>query len=105
MWFIETLVFSDHLYELLSDDEYRGLQLALTLRPEQGNLIPGGGGLRKLRWRLRGKGKSGGLRIIYYWDPAESAVYLLFLYPKSRQDDLTASQLRLLRRIVQEELK
>ncbi|HVF61480.1 MAG TPA: type II toxin-antitoxin system RelE/ParE family toxin [Thermoanaerobaculia bacterium] len=104
MWFIETPVFSDHLYELLSDDEYRGLQLALALRPEQGNLIPGGGGLRKLRWRLRGKGKSGGLRIIYYWDPAESAVYLLFLYPKTRQEDLTATQLRLLRRIVQEEL-
>ncbi|HEX5759567.1 MAG TPA: type II toxin-antitoxin system RelE/ParE family toxin [Thermoanaerobaculia bacterium] len=105
MWFIETPVFSDHLYELLSDDEYRGLQLALALRPEQGHLIPGGGGLRKLRWRLRGKGKSGGLRIIYYWDPTEGAVYLLFLYPKSRQEDLTASQLRLLRRIVQEELK
>ena len=105
MRFIETPVFSDQLHGLLSDDEYRGLQLALVLRPEQGSLIPGSGGLRKLRWGLRGKGKSGGLRVIYYWDPADSLVYLLFLYPKSRQEDLTADQLRLLRRIVQEDLK
>lgn len=105
MWFVETPVFSDQLYGLLSDDEYRALQLALTLRPEQGKLVPGSGGLRKLRWRFRGKGKSGGLRIIYYWDPADSVVYLLFVYPKSRQEDLTPDQLRLLRRIVQEDLK
>lgn len=105
MWFVETPVFSDQLYGLLSDDEYRALQLALALRPEQGKLIPGSGGLRKLRWTFRGKGKSGGLRIIYYWDPADSVVYLLFLYPKSRQEDLTPDQLRLLRRIVQEDLK
>jgi hypothetical protein len=105
VWFIETSVFSSQLYALLSDDDYSALQLALALRPEQGALIPGSGGLRKLRWGLRGRGKRGGLRVIYYWDPAEDGIYLLFLYPKSRQEDLSAEQLKLLRRIVQEDLK
>src|ERR1700726_2524228 len=89
VWFIETPVFSHQLSRVLSDDEYRALQTALILRPEQGPLIPGTGGLRKVRWMLRGKGKRGGLRVIYYWDSAVSIVYLLFLYSKSRQEDLT----------------
>jgi mRNA-degrading endonuclease RelE of RelBE toxin-antitoxin system len=97
--FVETLVFSSQLRELLPDDEYRALQLALTFRPEQGALIPGSGGLRKLRWRLPGKGKRGGLRVIYYWDSGDDVIYLLFLYLKNRQEDLTPAQLRLLRRM------
>jgi mRNA-degrading endonuclease RelE of RelBE toxin-antitoxin system len=103
--FVETPVFSDQLHGLLPDDDYRALQLALTLRPEQGTLIRGSGGLRKLRWALRDKGKRGGLRVIYYWDPADGVIYLLFLYPKNQQEDLTPGQLRLLRRIVEEDLK
>ena len=105
MWFIETPVFSSQLSALLSDDDFSALQLALALRPEQGTLIPGGGGLRKLRWGHRGRGKRGGLRVIYYWEPTEGGIYLLFLYPKNRQEDLTPEQLKLLRRIVQEDLK
>jgi hypothetical protein len=105
VWFIETPVFSSQLHGLLSDEEYRALQLALALRPEQGALIPGSGGLRKLRWMLRGRGKRGGLRVIYFWDPAEDGIYLLFLYPKNRQEDLTPDQLKRLRRIVQEDLQ
>jgi len=105
VWFIETPVFSHQLSQVLSDDEYRALQTALALRPEQGPLISGSGGLRKLRWMLRGRGKRGGLRVIYFWDSAVSAVYLLFLYRKNRQEDLTPAQLKLLRRIVQEDLK
>jgi mRNA-degrading endonuclease RelE of RelBE toxin-antitoxin system len=105
VWFIETPVFSSQLSRVLSDDEYRALQTALILRPEQGVLIPGSGGLRKVRWMRRGKGKRGGLRVIYYWDSAVSVVYLLFLYSKSRQEDLTPDQSKLLRRIVQEALK
>lgn len=105
VWFVETPVFSNQLHELLPDEEYRALQLALALRPEQGVLIPGSGGLRKIRWSSPGKGKRGGLRAIYYWDPAEDCIYLLFLYPKNQQEDLTPDQLRVLRRIVQEDLK
>jgi hypothetical protein len=68
-------------------------------------LIPGSGGLRKLRWSLRNKGKRGGLRVIYYWEPAAELIYLLFLYPKNQQEDLSPDQLKLLRRIIQEDLK
>lgn len=105
MWFVETSVFSKQLNEQLPDDDYRSLQLALTLRPEQGALIPGGGGLRKIRWALRGKGKRGGLRVIYYWDSAEDVIYLLYLYPKNQQADLRPDQLKLLRRTIEEDLK
>ena len=105
MWFVETPIFSGQLYRLLSDDDYRSLQLALTLRPEQGALIPGSGGLRKLRWARPGHGKRGGLRVIYYWVSSESLIYLLFLYAKNQQEDLRPDQLELLRRIIEEDLK
>lgn len=105
VWFVETPVFSSQLQGFLSDDDYRALQLAIALRPEQGDLIPGSGGLRKLRWGLHGKGKRGGLRVIYYWDSDEDVIYLLFFYPKNQQEDLKPDQLKRLRRIVEEELK
>jgi mRNA-degrading endonuclease RelE of RelBE toxin-antitoxin system len=105
VWFVETSVFSGQLYEHLPDDDYRFLQTALTLRPAQGALIPGSGGLRKIRWTLRGKGKRGGLRVIYYWDAGEDVIYLLYLYSKSQQADLRPDQLKLLRRTIEEDLK
>ena len=67
MRFIETPVFTAALRRHLSDEAYRALQLALVLRPEQGPVISGSGGLRKLRWAVLGRGKRGGLRVIYYW--------------------------------------
>jgi mRNA-degrading endonuclease RelE of RelBE toxin-antitoxin system len=100
--FVETSVFSRQLYGLLSDDGYRTLQLALSLQPEQGALIPETGGLRKLRWPLEGKGKRGGLRVIYYFYSAQAVIYMLFLYPKSRQEDLTPDQLKRLMRTLKE---
>ncbi len=105
MRFVETPVFPREVTELLSDEEYRGLQLALLFRPEQGPLIPRSGGLRKLRWRRGGGGKRGGLRVIYYWDKDADTVYMLFAYPKTKQEDLTPSQLRVLSKLVREELK
>jgi hypothetical protein len=89
----------------MSDDDYRELQFALLLRPEAGDLIRGGGGLRKVRWGLPGTGKRGGLRLIYYWRKAEDHIYMLLLYRKSRQEDLTPQQLRILRKLVKENLK
>jgi hypothetical protein len=105
VWFVETSLFSGQLFEHLPDDDYRTLQLALTLRPEQGALIPGSGGLRKLRWALRGKGKRGGLRVIYYWDSGEDVIYLIYLYSKNQQANLRPDQLKLLRRTIEEDLK
>jgi len=103
MRFVETPVFTAAVTALLSDEEYRQLQLALLIRPEQGALIRGSGGLRKIRSGARGRGKRGGVRVIYYWHPAEQVAYMLLIYAKSEQDDLTPAQLRILRRLVQEE--
>jgi len=104
MRFIETPIFTQEIGAFLSDEEYRSLQLALLFRPEQGAVIPGSGGLRKLRWGFRGKGKRGGCRIIYYWDKQET-IYMLFVYPKSKQEDLTLAQMKLLAKLVREEFK
>ena len=76
MRFVETPVFTREVTELLSDDEYRSLQLALLFRPEQGPLIPKSGGLRKLRWKRGGGGKRGGLRVIYFWDKDGDSIYM-----------------------------
>ena len=103
MRFIETPVFTSRLRGLVDGDQYRAVQLALLLRPEQGPLIPGSGGLRKLRWGARGRGKRGGLRLIYYWAPREQAFYMLYVYAKNEQSDLTAAQVKILRRVVREE--
>ena len=101
MLFIETSVFTKEIQSLLPDDEYRKLQQDLMLRPSAGALIKGSGGLRKIRWNIRGEGKRGGLRIIYYWDPPET-IFLLFPYKKSEQEDLTPAQLKALKGVVKE---
>jgi mRNA-degrading endonuclease RelE of RelBE toxin-antitoxin system len=105
MRFVETPVFTQRLRGALDDDDYRALQVALVLRPEQGALIPGGGGLRKLRWGAPGRGKRGGLRVIYYWAPREVTIYMLYLYAKNEQGDLTPAQVRVLARLVREEFR
>ncbi len=104
MRLIETPIFTREASTFLTDEEYPSLQLALLFRPEQGVLIPGSGGLRKLRWGFRGKGKRGGCRVIYYWDKQDT-IYMLFVYPKSKQEDLTPAQIKLLGKLVREEFK
>ncbi len=105
MLFIETPVFTKLVTDLIPDDEYRKIQLALVLRPVAGKIIPGSGGLRKIRWRSSGSGKRGGLRLIYFWDVQEDRIYMLLIYKKSKQEDLTPRQLRILRDLVKEFLK
>ena len=73
--------------------------------PELGKLVRGSGGLRKIRWGLPGKGKSGGARVIYYWAVKEDHIFMLLMYSKSEQEDLTPSQLKILKKIVKEEYK
>ena len=105
MRFVETPVFTKRVKELLADEDYRTLQIALLLRPEQGPLIKGGAGLRKVRWAPRGVGKRGGVRVIYFWQPNDQVFYMLSAYAKTHQGDLTPDQLRVLARVVREELK
>lgn len=103
MRFIETPVFTRSLADLLDDEAYRALQLALLLRPELGPVIRNSGGLRKLRWSLKGMGKRGGARVIYFWDQPSETFYMLYAYTKSEQEDLTTGQLKVLRQLVREE--
>jgi hypothetical protein len=75
------------------------------LRPEQGPVVRGAGGLRKVRWAKAGAGKRGGLRVIYYWAPREAVFYMLYAYAKNEQGDLTPAQARVLGQLVREEFK
>ena len=105
MQFIETSIFTRQVTTLLADDEYRQLQIALSAHPDTGAIIPHGGGLRKIRWSMSGRGKRGGIRAIYYWVVADDQVLMLFMYPKSEKDNLTQQQLKVLREIVEKEFK
>lgn len=96
MLFIETAYFTRFCEEHCSDDDLRGLQQQLMERPDAGALIRGAKGLRKLRWALPGRGKSGGARVIYYWRSAAGQIYLLYAYSKSAQADLNAAQRKML---------
>jgi hypothetical protein len=105
--FFENPVFTRRITALLSDAEYAALQGALIVNPEAGDLIPGTGGLRKIRWQQsqRGKGKRGGVRVIYYMYRQEGVIYMLFAYSKGEQDDLSASEKRILRQLIEEEVE
>ena len=89
---------------LLDDGDYRQLQVTLALKPGAGDLIWGSGGLRKIRWSVRSRGKSGGIRVIYYLVD-EGEIYFLIAYAKNEQEDLDSGQLRILRNLVKEEFK
>lgn len=101
MVIIETRIFTRRIKKLMSDDEYRALQETLVNRPGMGDIVQGTGGLRKVRWKQEGHGKSGGVRVIYYWMTEDEHLYMLYVYPKSKQKDLTAEQKKDLKSIVE----
>lgn len=98
---VETSVFTRRIAECMSDDEYREMQRFLICNPSAGVVIPGSGGLRKLRWSGSERGKRGGTRIIYYWWVPET-LFMLFSYEKSSTQDLTSDQVRQLKAVVEE---
>ena len=76
---METPIFTKAIKSAFADEEYRMLQTVLLLRPEQGPVIPGTGGLRKIRWAGKGHGKRGGYRVIYYWERIRDFLYVVFV--------------------------
>jgi hypothetical protein len=102
MEFIETPTFTRLVTSLLADDEYRELQNELIEDPERGDLIKGGGGIRKMRFAAQGRGKSGGVRVIYYWIKDNDQIYMLVVYPKSKKDTLTDKETAILSALVKE---
>jgi len=105
MVLIETPIFTRRIQTILSGEEYRLLQSQLVQKPDAGKVIPGSGGLRKLRWSAGGHGKRGGIRVIYYWFVSPEVVLMLLAYPKNEQDDLTPNQLKQLKKIVEGEYR
>ncbi|MFN0128751.1 MAG: type II toxin-antitoxin system RelE/ParE family toxin [Verrucomicrobiales bacterium] len=101
--FKETSFFNRQAAEIVPDEELNAMQWALMANPESGDLIRGSGGLRKLRWTRPGRGKRGGLRVIYYWHGAGNVILLLLAYPKSSQENLTPDQLKVLKSIIANE--
>ena len=100
--FIETGIFARQIDSCLSPDEYQRFQAELMADPEKGVIIPGSGGLRKIRVGCKSRGKRGGVRVIYYLITKKNVILLLFAYPKNIQDNLSNSQLQALRRVAEE---
>ncbi len=104
--FIESRLFTRLLPDYMSDEDFRRMQQTLMDDPLRGDLMPGTGGFRKLRWRdpTRGKGRRGGLRIIYYYLLSDDQVWLVTIYNKNEMIDLSAEEKRALKRMLQAEL-
>jgi hypothetical protein len=107
MEFFEAPAFSRHLSGYLDDEQYRGVQNALASKPDLGDLMPGTGGFRKLRWAdtRRSKGRRGGLRIIYYWFDNHNQIWMMAIYDKNEASDLTPDQRKLLKTAIEAEKK
>jgi|SRR5215470_865186 len=107
MEFFEAPAFTRYVSSYLTDDEYREMQGRLASAPEAGDMIPGTGGFRKLRWAdpKRGKGQRGGLRVIYYYFPGERRIWLITLYGKNEASDLTPKQKQALKSAIEDELR
>lgn len=99
MVFIETSIFTKYIQTYLSDDEYAGLQHFLKEHPEAGDIVSSSGGVRKLRWAVPGRGKRGGIRVIYYWKNAENEIWMLTVYAKNKRENIPA---HILKKIAQE---
>jgi hypothetical protein len=92
--FVGTKLFTKLVQQYLTDDEYGTLQQSLIVNPEAGDVIPGSGGVRKLRWGVAGRGKRGGLRVIYFLRLRQGEIWMLTLYAKNVADNIPAKVLK-----------
>jgi mRNA-degrading endonuclease RelE of RelBE toxin-antitoxin system len=92
--FVETKLFTSLVGGYLSEDEYAALQLSIAANPEAGEIVRGSGGVRKLRWSGSGRGKRGGIRVIYYLRTARGEVWMLTMYAKNEADSIPAHVLK-----------
>lgn len=101
--FIETTIFEQDRKSLLTDDEYQSFQAYMLENYQYGDRITHTGGCQKIRWKLdNNKGKSGGVRVIYYALTAKGRLYLLTMYPKNVKDNLTAKEKAILKQIIEQ---
>ena len=100
--FIETRLFTKLVLEYLSDEQYGTLQQILMQNPDAGPVIPGSGGVRKLRWAAPGRGKRGGYRVIYYVKKANGVIWLLTMYPKNVAENIPTTLIRRIRQEVED---
>jgi len=105
--FIELPAFQRVRGEYFDDASFKELQLELMKNPEAGDVIKGTGGLRKVRYadEKRGKGKRGGLRVIYFWKDSDEQFWLFTVYDKDGADDLTSEQRKMLKQRLEAEIK
>jgi len=101
MLFIEASAFTKHVYDYLSEEEYHGLQTFLLQSPEAGKIVRGSSGVRKVRWAVAGKGKSGGVRVTYYLKKQDDEIWLLTIYSKSETETIPAHVLRQIAKEIQ----
>lgn len=101
--FIETPFFTKALEQYLDDDEYAELQRHLVDQPEAGVVVPGSGGVRKLRWAATGRGKRGGLRVIYYLRSKQGEIWMLTVYGKNVRENIPAHLLRQMKEAISDE--
>jgi hypothetical protein len=101
--FVETKLFTELVLDYLSDDEYAAMQQFLVVNPEAGDVIPASGGVRKLRWGVAGRGKRGGLRVIYFLRRRHDEVWMLTLYAKNVADNIPAKVLKKIKEAIDAE--
>ncbi|HBA65024.1 MAG TPA: transcriptional regulator [Methylococcaceae bacterium] len=103
MIFIEATTFTKLLPTYLSDEEYRALQAYLMQKPDAGDIVKGSGGVRKVRWAPDGKGKSGGVRVIYYWKNPNHEIWMLTIYSKSERSTIPSHVLKQIAKAINHE--
>lgn len=98
--FIETDIFTRRIRRVLDDESYAAFQFDLAQNPAAGDLIPGSGGARKIRWGGSGRGKRGGMRIIYYWVREDREIYLIMAFTKNQKHDLSRREVTALAGVI-----